>query len=573
MKPYFRYLPFIMLGGSILVVAALASLRVNNPDGFVIHQLSDPEGLNPVITNDAAGRAIADRVYEKLLEQDFGSTDLVPALAASRPVISADHLSYTFTLRSNATFSDGHPVTTEDILFSFKVIKNPLITDAAPLRNYYEDVKDVRIIDDRSFEVVMSRPYFLAEYFLGGTYVLPKHVQDPNNLSDRFTLQETNDIDRAEKNAAMKAFADWYSNPDIKRGLQFNIGSGPYVYAEWSTNERIVLVRNDRWWNKGNDRWNPAYSPTIVYKVMSDRSSAVIALKARDLDFMEFVPTAKYIEEVDTIKLPYLRKHAYEIIAYTYIGWNSKRAILADKRVRTAFSHLVDRPALIRQVLRGLARTVNSPIYDSRPEYDSSLPNITYDPAKAKAILAAAGWSDSDGDGILDKVINGQRTPLEFTFLLNAGNEVRQQVALILSEDMRRIGVNAKIKKIEWSVFLQNLRGQDFDAYIGTWVNDPIPSDPYQIWHSSQAKGGGSNYVGFRNARVDEILEANRLEFDEAKRIELMREFQRIVADEQPYTFLWAPLYPSVYNKRLGSIQYSFVRPGYNPTQWQITNL
>lgn len=539
---------------------------------IVIHELSDIEGLNPIITNDAAARAISDRVFEKLLDQDFETTELIPSLAEARPVVSADHLTYTFTLREGITFSDGKPLTSADVVFSMKVIKNPLVIDAAPLRNYYNAVKDVRATNARTIVFEMSEPYFLAEYFLGGVYVLPKHVFDPKNLSDRYTFAETNDIDKAQSspNPAMKELADWFNRAETKLSISLNIGSGPYIFEEWSTGQRIVIRRNNSWWNAGNDKWNPAWPEKLVYKIVNDRSSAVVAVKNQEIDFMEYVPPAKFTEEVDTTALTYLAKHPYESHSYTYIGWNGARSVLSDKRTRKALSHLVDRPALINQIMRGLAVPVNSPVYPQRPEYDNSIVPIDYNPTKAKALLVEAGWSDSNGDGILDRQRDGKRENLTFTFLLNAGNEMREQIALILTQEFRKVGIDAKIKKLEWAIFLQNLRGRQFDAYIGGWVNDPIPTDPYQIWHSSQADNQGSNYVSFRNQRADWLMENNRLEFDESKRIAYMKEFQQIIYDEQPYTFLWSPLYPAVYNKRLQNVRFSFVRPGYNPTQWWV---
>jgi len=539
-------------------------------DWVVIHELSDPEGLNPLITNDAAASAIFNRVFEKLLEQDFETTELYPVLAASRPTISDDHLTYTFTLREGARFSDGKPLTAKDVVFRYKVVKNPLITDGAALRNYYESVKDVVAPDDKTVVITMTQPYFLAEYFLGGLWIMPKHIFDPKGLTDKYTIAETNDMAKAQANGALKEFATWYNTAEVKRDVKLNIGSGPYVYEEWKTGESVVLRRNDNHWNAGNDKWNPAYAEKLVYKIVTDRNSAVVTLKNGELDFMEYVPASKYTDEIDTVATPFLRKHPFQTQAYTYIGFNMDRPLLSDVRVRKAVAHCLDRDALINQVVRGLAVTVNSPIYQDRPEYDRSIPNTPYDPATAKSMLSQAGWSDTDGDGVLDKVINGRSTPLAFTFLINAGNEMREAVAITLAEDLRKVGVKMEIRKLEWSVFLENLRTRNFDLYMGGWVNDPIPSDPYQIWHSSQIGNKGSNYVGFRNTRADQLLEQNRIEFDEQKRIAYMKEFQQIVANEQPYVFLWSPKYPSVYNTRLQNVRYSSVRPGYLVTQWWV---
>lgn len=536
---------------------------------LIIHELSDAEGINPIVINDASGRAIADRVYEKLLDQDFTTLELTPTLVEARPTISDDHLTYTFKLREGITFSDGKPLTGKDVVFSFKAMKNPFVIDAAPNRNYYEDVKDVTSPDDRTIVVTMSRPYFLAEFHLGAMYILAKHKMDPQNLTDKYTFAETNDLALAEKSAAMKEFGHWFGKPEIKLDPAMNVGSGPYVFEEWKTHENITLRRNDKYWNK-DSKVNPAYAEKLIYRVVPDRSAAVTALKNGELDFMEYVPPIKFEEEVDTNRTPHLAKRTYESQAYTYIGWNAARPALSDKRVRRALSHLVDRDALMKQILRGIAKPINSPIYPQSKEYDNSIQAIDYNPAKAKALLAEAGWGDSDNDGYLDKMIDGRRTDLAFSFLLNSGNEAREQIALIVTDECKKVGIKVSIQKLEWAVFLENLRTRKFDAYIGSWVNDPIPSDPYQLWHSSQADNKGSNYVGFRNKRADELMELNRTEFDETKRKEYMHEFQRIVVEEQPYTFLWMPLFPAVYNRRLQNVQFTFIRPGYNPTQWWV---
>lgn len=539
-------------------------------DWIVIHQLSDPHGINPYVTSDAGATAMADRVFQKLLGQDFLTTDLYPVLAEARPLVSDDHLTYTFTLKQGVTFSDGKPLTASDVVFSFKAIANPLIADAAALRNYYESVKDVVATSPTTVVITMTQPYFLAEYFLGTLWIMPKHVLDPKGLTDRYTLAETKTIEAAQANVAMKEFAEWYGSEDVRRDPKLNIGSGPYMYEEWKTGESVTLRRNEAFWAKGKDAWNPAYADKLVYKVINDRNSAVVALKNAEIDFMEYVPPTKYTEEIDTVATPHLKKQPFQTQAYSYIGFNMARPILGDVTVRKAIALCVDREALVKQLVRGLATLVNSPIYQDRPEYDRSIPSIAYDPNAAKALLAQAGWADANGDGILDKSINGKNTPLTLTMLINAGNELREALAVNLSEELRKIGIKMEIRKLEWSVFQENQKARQFDLYIGGWINDPIPSDPYQIWHSSQAKNRGSNYVSFMNLRVDQLLELNRVEFDEQKRAAYMKEFQQIIAREQPYVFLWSPLYPAVYNRRLQNVTFSSVRPGYNPPQWWV---
>lgn len=539
-------------------------------DWAVIHELSDPEGLNPMVTNDASSSALFNRVYEKLLEQDFETTELYPVLAESRPTISDDHRTYTFTLRKGVTFSDGKPLTAKDVVFSYKVVKNPLITDGAALRNYYESVANVEAKDDYTVVITMTQPYFLAEYFLGGLWIMPKHVLDPKNLTDGYSFAETSSLAKAQTNTSLSAFADWYNTPEVKRDVKLNVGSGPYIFDEWKTGESITLKRSEKWWNAGKDKWNPAYADKLFYKVINDRSAAVVALKNGEIDFMEYVPAAKFVEELDTVATPFIRKATYKNQIYSYLGMNLSHPILSDKAVRKAMAHCIDRDALIKQVMRSLATPVNSPIYDDRPEYDPSIKGVPYNLNEAKRILSEAGWKDANGDGVLDKVVNGRLTPLSLSILVNAGNETREAIAVSFSDELRKVGIKLDVRKLEWSVFLENMRSRKFEVSIGAWVNDPIPSDPYQIWHSSQVGNKGSNYVGFKNSRADQLLEMNRVEFDEQKRIAYMREFQQIVAEEQPYIFLWSPLNPGAYNTRLQNVKFSYVRPGYNPTQWWI---
>lgn len=536
------------------------------PGGWVlIHQLSDPEGLNPYTTNDAASSEINIKIFEPLLTLDWETAELVPWIAKRRAAISPDYLTYTFVLRDSVFFSDGVRLTAKDVVFSFKALKNPLVIDAAPLRNYYNNVVDVQAPDDTTVIIRLSEPYFLAEYFLGGLQIIPKHIFDPENLTDQYTIAQTNDLENAPNNEAMKKFAEWFNSAEVKREPRYMIGTGPYIVEEWRTNEFIRLTRNPRYWKKDE----PVYPEKIVFRTINDRTAAVTALKNQDIDIMTYVPPNLF-EDIDTVRVPHIRKTSYIVPTYYYIGWNLTSPLFSDKRVRQALSHMVDKQQLIATLMRGFAVPTESPIFFQRPEYDSTLPPYDYNPEKARKLLAEAGWNDTDGDGILDKVINGEKKNFEFTILVNSGNEIRENLALLLSDELKKIGIRAKVQKLEWSIFLEFVRDRRFDAVILGWVADPTPPDPYQIWHSSQIAKGGSNYVGFSNPRVDRLLEMNRREFDPEKRKEYMHEFQRILHEEQPYTFLWFIKYPAAYNKRLQNVKFYAVRPGYNVNEWWI---
>ena len=444
-------------------------------DWFIIHELSDPQGLNPYTTSDEASQKIYRLIFESLLQQDFETLELIPLLAESLPQASPDHLSYTYRLRDGIHFADGRPLTAQDVIFSLKAVKNPLVVDAAHLRNYFEDVKDAVALDERTIQISMLRPNFLAEYYIGvDLRIIPKHIYDPRNLTDRYTFAELLDTGLITKNPAIQEYAEWFGKPELGREKEFLIGSGPYRFDEWRTEEYIKLSRNETYWNRGNSKWTASYADKLVFKTINDRTTAVSAVKNGDIDFIEYVPPRMFEELVDTTATPYLEKNEYEKGSFLYIGWNLRRPILADKRVRQAFSHLVDVKMLINNVMLGHAIPTNTFVTRGRPEYDTTLRSYEYNPQKARQLLAEAGWKDSNGDGVLDKVINGQRRDMEFSFLLNAGNETRQNIALLLVDEFRKSGIRIRVQSLEWSVFLENLKSYQFDAFIGGWVNDPV---------------------------------------------------------------------------------------------------
>jgi peptide/nickel transport system substrate-binding protein len=232
-------------------------------------------------------------------------------------------------------------------------------------------------------------------------------------------------------------------------------------------------------------------------------------------------------------------KLTYYSPSYTYVGWNNASPIFRDPQVRRAMTMLTDRQALVKTILFDLGTVIDSPIYRFRPEYDEDLNAPPYDPAGADRLLDAAGWVDTDGDGIRDKEIDGRRVPFSFEIKINSGNEVRKSVALTLQDSLKSHGIDARIREIDWTIFLDDVQNRRFDAVVLGWAMSVNEPDAYQVWHSSQIANGGSNFIGYRNARVDAILTAYRREFDLEKRKALYKEFQEILNRDQPYTFLF----------------------------------
>jgi peptide/nickel transport system substrate-binding protein len=531
-------------------------------DWLLMHSLSDPEQLNPLTSNDAAASALLQFIFQSLLTRDPRTLELQPLIAAARPKISEDKRTYTFTIRRDVRFQDGRPLTGADVLFSIKAIKHPLV-NAPFLRVYFNSVIDARLLDDFTIEFKINEPYFLNESVLGGIDVLPRHYYDPEDLLKNVSVAElSGPPERLSANA--RKFADQF-NKNFSRNP---MGSGPYKFESWQTGREIQLVRHRDYWGYGKPGIDQAFVDRHRYRIINNMDAALVTLKSGSLDEMGLTP----IQHVrgtssERFKRDY-QKYEYFAPNFSYIGWNNNHPIFRDKMARKAMTYFTNRAQMIKSILFGLGEVVEGPIYFFRPEYDKTLTTYSFDPQKGVELLKEAGWSDSDGDGILDKIIDGRKTPFRFEIKINSGNSTRKSVALTLQDELRKHGIDVSVREIDWTIFLGDVKARKFDAVILGWSMSVGEPDSYQVWHSSQAANQGSNHISYKNERVDRILEQYRREFDAEKRIELYREFQRILNDEQPYTFLFVGKSVVAAHRRIHGIE--AFGGGLRPIDWWV---
>ena len=465
-------------------------------DWLVVQLGAEPSTLNPITSTDAYSGTIDGNIYESLLKRDEKSLENVPVLA-EKWEISSNHLVYTFHLKKDIKWSDGYPFTTKDILYSFNRIRDPKV-DAAHLRSYYQDIEKVEALDDYTVRFHYRIPYFRALEFCGGIPIVPSHL--------------------------FKEGEDFNQHP-IGRNP---VGTGPFKLLHWETGKEIALVRNEDYWGE-----KPALD-RIVFKIITDSTVALQVLKQGGLDEMSLRPI-QWEKQTENKRFDEnYQKLAYYLPSYSYIGWNSRRPIFSDKRVRRAMTMLVDRELILKKILFGLGTIVACPFYINSPEYDKDIKPYAYDPKAALALLKSAGWDYRPGDENLQK----EGKPFEFEFLLSAGSKFGEQIATMLQENLKEIGITMSIRKLEWAVFIQKIEEHNFDACTMGWSLG-WETDPYQIWHSSQAVDKGSNFVGFKNAEADKLMDEARKEFDPEKRRKMYYRFEEIIHDEQPYTFLF----------------------------------
>ncbi|MCX7821828.1 MAG: peptide-binding protein [Syntrophobacterales bacterium] len=513
-------------------IFAIILIGLNSPtygkgltdETLLIHLGAEPATLNPIIATDAYASQINDYIYESLLKRDEATMELVPLLAKSWTV-SDDHLTYTFSLRNDVKWHDGVPFKAKDVVFSFERIMDPSV-DAMHLRNYYQDVIKVEALDDYTVKFTYRQPYFKALEVCGTMPIVPSHL--------------------------------------FKEGEDFNthfigrspVGTGPYIFKRWETGKEIVLARNESYWGI-----SPSI-PRIVFKIITDSTVALQVLKQEGLDVMGLRPIQWVYQTRGKRFNKHFQKLTYSVPQYNFIGWNMRRPIFRDRRVRQAMTLLLDRQTILEKILFGLGTVVSGPFYLESPDYNKSIRPYPYDPEKAKKLLEEAGWIDHDGDGIRDK----DGMPFSFEFIISSGSKFAEQLATIFQERLKEMGIIMEIRRLEWAVFIQKIQSHDFDACTLGWSLG-WESDPYQVWHSSQQEGG-SNFVGFVNEEVDRIIEEARREFNPVKRRTLYQRLHAIVHEEQPYTFLFTMKALVAVHRRIGNVH---VYPmGLNPREWHI---
>jgi len=542
-----------------------AATNVSEPvpgDSAIVRFETDADTLNPYTWATApAGRVMGgpnnSNVFESLLYSDPNDyTKIQGRLAVSRPEISEDHLTYTFTIRDGVKWHDGTPFTAEDVLFSFKALMNPF-ADSGFVRSSLADLADVELVGDHKVRMTMRKPYFLNEIVLGEiVLIVSRHVFDPQGILDSFKF--TDIISPQNKsNRKLKEFGEQFNKHPNNRAP---VGTGPFKFEKWDAGKQIVLVRNDDYWGQ------KPYLSQVVYRIITDDTAALTALKAGEVDFNPRVSPIQYAQQTsgpafdqqfvkDTIIAP----------NYYYVAWNEQRPFFKDKRVRQALTMLVDRDQIIETIRFGLGKPIASPFVLGSPQLDTDIKPLPYDPKRAGELLDQAGWVDHDGDGIRDR--NG--IPFRFELLGSSSSTLTGQLIPVLKDAFQKAGIATTEKRIEFTVFTNTMRDHKFDAAITAWSGDLI-MDPYQIWHSSSIANRGSNFVSFRNAESDQLIEQARVEFDEAKRKQIYFKWQELIHDQQPYTFLMYSVQPVAYRKRFQNAHFLPVQPGYDLTQWFV---
>ncbi len=523
--------------------------------GFIIESsFADASQLNPILSADSASSDVNTKLYLALVRLHEETGEIIGEIAESWDV-SDDGLTYTFHLRDDIFWSDGEPLTAEDVKYTYDAIASDLVE--TPRKSNVELIDSIEALDDYTLQVNFREIdcTALQNFTLG---VLPAH-----------------------------AFADDYS--DIMESPENSaptVTSGPFVFSEWEPDSFVTLLANpDYYLGAPNvEGW--------TYRIFADQSAELEAVLAGETDVYTAGPQFVSVIEGAIAEGEPLDIKKFFDDGYTYIGFNmanpenpqpgwedldedgefdldeppleqDPHPVFSDPAVRLAISHAIDYTNIINRVVFGEGtQAVGNVLPAIEWAYNESLQPYVYDTEMAAQILTDAGWEDTNGDGIREK--DGQQ--LRFSLMTNAGNEVRENIAQIVKDTLEseELGFAVDLEIIEFGTVVENLLGQTFDAVIIGWTN--LGSDPEDssFWaYRNDSPGGGFNFVSYYNEVVEENLNQARSlpGCDTGERGAMYSDIQAQILEDAPYAFLYVPLTNTVWNTRL---------QGIDPQPWQI---
>ena len=498
-------------------------------DAIVSGSIGDASVLIPMLASDSASHSISGLLFDGLIAYDKNLSDFEPRLA-ERWSVSEDGLQLVFHLRRDVRWQDGEPFTARDVEYAFRTI-----TDPDTLTAYAEDYRQVsrfEVVDPYTIRVTYEKPFAPAlGSWASALVVLPRHLLEGKPINDHAR--------------------DFGRNP---------VGLGPYRFERWEPQKEITLRSNHDYY-----RGRP-YVERAVTRIIPDTQTQFLELKAGGLDEMGLTPL-QFQRQTDTA---YFRdnfaKYKYLTNSYSYLGYNLKRPLFADSRVRRAIAHAIDKQEIVDAVLLGLGAPAVTPYKPGTYWMNEGVAGPQYDPEEARRLLREAGWEDHDGDGVLER----EASRFEFEIITNKGNEQREKAATVIQRRLAEVGIKVSIKVVEWAAFINNfIDKRNFDAVILGWSLSPDP-DQYDIWHSSKTRPKEFNFVSYADAEVDEILEKGRRTFDRAERKRYYDRLQDLLDRDQPYTFLYVAYALPIVHKRFHGIEPAPAGISYNFNEWYV---
>ncbi|HET6347580.1 MAG TPA: peptide ABC transporter substrate-binding protein [Candidatus Krumholzibacteria bacterium] len=510
---------------------------------LIIGVQQEPEMLSEILNSMATNNMVCNLLFSKFVKYD-DHFQLVPDLLTEIPTlqnggISADHRTYTYHMRSDARWHDGVPVTSADARFTYEIIMDPQVNVES--REGWDVVDSVATPDEHTIVFHLKRPYpdFVSETFYDEA-VLPEHLL---------------------KNSRGELFhsAKFHHAP---------IGSGPFKFESWVPGSHLTLVANHDYYGEG------PYLDQIIFKFVPNENALLVQLKTGEIDMFDNA-NINFMSQLKNI--PGIRVYQTPMLMYEHLDFNTEQPILKDQRVRRALSYATNKQEIADRIYDGLVKVAALDEFDASGYFaPEAAARATFDPAKARRLLHDAGWTDTDGDGILDR--NGQ--PLRLTIAASSGQPNRERTELVLRDQWRQVGVDLVVSNYGPTVLYGTyedggiLKRGKFDVAMYAWLSSPAPSRREALYASTSIPPYGQNHPRFVNGELTQLLEAGSTEGDTAKREAIYRQVQDILVDQAPVVPLFwytaiDPVTVRLQNFRPNATQSTDT---WNASQWYLSD-
>ena len=496
----------------------------------VIGLLSDIQSWNPYLAEDSATDNLLALVYPSLaIEQTdyrLHPPSFAPALARSWSW-SEDHMQLTVELDPDARWSDGVPITSRDVVFTWHAQTSPGVDWIFSSAKDFID--SVEALDDRRVKVTYTRRYPYQLMDLNDGVIVPAHAWE------KIPFDEW-------------AATDWSLHV---------VAGGPFDLTKHIRQQEIVLERNPGYFRAGLP-----YLDRVVFRIVPSDQSLVTQLQTGGLDLVRSIPPSD-VERVRNHKD--LELVIYDDRAYSHICWNTSRPKLADPRVRTALTMAIDRETVVDAAYGGHARIGIGPVLSSFWAFNQELEPVPFDPVAATKLLTDAGWTDTDGDGVVDK--DGEALTIEL--LAPAENLLRQDIAILVQAELKRIGVRVEPRFVEWGTMMAAMGDGAFDGLVNKW-EEPTRVDLKEIWYSPPEGEFSLNFGRYSNPEVDRLLDEVAELADFADQKPVLDRIQKLIADDQPYTFLVENVRLAGVSARVRGAEINAATPFFNIDEWHL---
>lgn len=458
-------------------------------------------------------------------------------------------------------FLKRHQVTAEDFKFFFDVFMNPYVQElgALSLRTTLSEIKEIEVIDKLTFVVrwktheIDGTPKILyrARMLTGSLQPLPGFVY-------KYFPDGTKIVEDDSEKDTYRTSSLWGQNFMEHWARNIIVSCGRWIFEQMS-DQAIRFKRNPDFYEPlaalaQNITVTFKESPSNVWQdFKSNKLDYHVLLPDQNAELKDFLNSPQYLSQKE--KDSAIERLEYIARMYTYIGWNQTKPYFRSAKVRQALTMSIDRDRIIKQNLNGYAIPITGTFFRFSPAYDDTIQPWPFDPQRARNLLAEEGWYDSDGDGIIDKEIDGKRVPFSFQLTYYVKNPITKAICDYIATALKEVGIDCRLLGVDLSDLSAAVEEKNFDAYFLAWGLSTPPEDPRQLWSSAGAKErGSSNTVGFVNTEVDQIIEQLEYESNRETRIKLYHRFNRILHEEQPYTFLYTPKTIMLYREYLKNV-------------------